>query len=113
MEAPPASAKAATLPRAVRIWKTLDRMVYLPRDLAYQPLTDITGTTLVPPCGLRVRRNTKTDQTRKSVGCTTRSTLTLSAQFRWGISASERFLDAPYVRTSAGRTLGLAVYTGQ
>ena len=57
--------------------------------------------------------DTKTDQTRKSVGCTTRSTLTLSAQFRWGISASERFLDAPYVRTSAGRTLGLAVYSGQ
>ena len=57
--------------------------------------------------------NTKTDQTRKSVGCTTRSTLTLSAQFRWGYQRVRAFIDAPYVRTSAGQTLGAVVYTGQ
>jgi hypothetical protein len=49
----------------------------------YQPLRAMVGatldTSLRPPCP----RNTKTDLTRKSVGCTTRSASTLSAQFRW------------------------------
>ena len=62
-----------------------------------------------PPCP----SDTKTDLTRKSVGCTTHSTSTLSAQFRWASARSERFLYAPYLRTSAGRTIGGPVCTGQ
>jgi hypothetical protein len=49
----------------------------------YQPLRPLFGATLVPPCGPRAPKNTKTDQTRKPVGCTIRSASTLSAQFRW------------------------------
>jgi hypothetical protein len=46
--------------------------------------------------------NTKTDLTRKSVGCTTRSASTLSAQFRWRHQRVRAFMDAQYVSTSAG-----------
>jgi hypothetical protein len=113
MEAPPARANAATLPSAVRIRITLDRMANLLCDLSYQPLMMASGATLVPPRGLRVRKNTKTDLTRKSVGCTTRSTPTLSAQFRWGHQRVRGFLDAPYLRTSAGRTICVPLRTGQ
>ena len=56
------------------------------RDPDYQGLKAWMGATLDPPRGLRVPSpwNTKTDLTRKSVGCTTSSTSTLSAHFRWG-----------------------------
>ena len=62
-----------------------------------------------PPCP----KNTKTDLTRKSVGCTTRSTPTLSAHFRWGHQRVRAFLDARYGSTSARRTIGTGHRTGQ
>jgi hypothetical protein len=47
-----------------------------------------------PPCP----KNTETDLTRKSVGCTTRSAPTLSAQFRWGHQRVRAFIDGAPVR---------------
>ena len=66
-------------------------------------------TSLRPPCP----KNTKTDLTRKPVGCTTRSTPTLSAHFRWGHQRVRAFIDAPYGSTSASGTIGTANDPGQ
>ena len=75
---------AATLASAVSTWTTLDRIRSFSCDLAYQPLTSQFGATLFLLAASVPDVNTKTDLTRKSVGCTTRSASTLSAQFRWG-----------------------------
>jgi hypothetical protein len=112
-DAPPASASAAT---ALKAAKSRMRRSFIGRSSAFLSLPALVGlfrcharTSSRPPCP----KNMETDLTRKSVGCTTHSTLTLSAQFRWGHQRVRAFMDTPYISTSARRTICTSDRTGQ
>jgi hypothetical protein len=113
-DAPPASAIAATAPRAAR---TRMRRSFIGRSSANLRLPALEGlfrcharTSSRPPCPEEHenRPDSKVGRLHYSLRLHPKCPIQVAAS-----AHSERFLDAPYFRTGAARTIGGALRTGQ